>query len=103
MPVKFESPGFLVVLLLAVVAGVGLVIQHRERRRAIDEFASADLQPWMVPVRSANRRLAVGGSLVLAAVLLLVAAARPSRAVDVPFELSTVVVALDASRSMGAR
>jgi Ca-activated chloride channel family protein len=100
---RFESPGYFGMLAIAVAGVIGLLLAQRTRRRAASTFASSEMQRWLVPTEARRRRLVVGGGLVAVIVLLTLGAARPSRAVDVPFELSSVIVSLDVSRSMAAR
>src|SRR5262249_14523685 len=91
-------------LLVVVVAAVVVArVVDRHRVRALAQFTNPALLPWIAPGLPAWRRVAtlVGVMLTLAAIVL--ATARPARSVAVPVKSATEVVAVDPSRSMGAK
>jgi Ca-activated chloride channel homolog len=98
----FAAPGFLALLLVAGAAVGGLVVIGRRRRDAADSFARTEMRPWVMPVPGSTRGVIVGAGLVVVVVLLSVGAARPNRIVDVPIDVTAVIVTIDASRSMSA-
>jgi Ca-activated chloride channel family protein len=100
--VRLESPQYLW-LLLAVGVGVALEVMFAIRSyRASTTFSSPELLPVVAPRRSGARRVITAIGLLLTLLVLVVACARPARPVQVPQDLSTVIVALDSSASMGS-
>ncbi len=103
MSVEFREATYLWLLIpVAVVAVVQLwmrAVRLRTRRR----FTSDAMLDWVAPRRPGLRTGIVAVGLVAALGLVAMAAARPARAVEIPYDLSTVIVALDTSASMGAR
>jgi Ca-activated chloride channel family protein len=65
-------------------------------------LATPALQPFVVTRHPGIRRVAVAVGVAVFLVLVVLASARPARSVEVEHGVSTVVVALDTSRSMGA-
>jgi len=100
--VSFESPHWLLALLIvpALIAGYVLL----ERRRAADaaRFANPALLPNVVDHQPGIRRYLPVAVLLLAFALLIVGVARPHASVKVPREEATVILAVDVSNSMGA-
>jgi Ca-activated chloride channel family protein len=98
----FASPAYFW-LLLAVGVGVALEVWFAVRSyRASSTFSSPELLPLVAPRRPGARRTVVAVCLLLTLLLVVIACARPARAVQVPQDLSTVIVALDSSASMGS-
>ena len=97
----FLSPDTL--WLLAVVAvGVAVPILAALRRPQVERRVTApDARPWVVPHRPGVRHGVIAAGVCLFLVLVVLASARPARSIDVRRGVSTVVVALDTSRSMG--
>jgi Ca-activated chloride channel family protein len=97
-----QSPQYLW-LLLAVGMGVALEVVFAVRSyRASTSFSSPELFPLVAPRRPGARRIVSAVGLLLTLLVLVVACARPARSVQVPQELSTVIIALDSSASMGS-
>jgi Ca-activated chloride channel family protein len=100
--VSFGSP-YLLLLLLAVPAAVGVLVwleRRRERRAAA--WASPALLPNIAARPPAWRRWLPVGLLLLGATLLLVGFARPKAGVTVGRNEATLVVVLDISGSMAS-
>jgi len=89
-------------LLLVPIAFTALYLVRQRRRRAyVVRYTDLDLIDSVAPRRPGLRRHLVAGVYVAAIVLLVVAAARPALATEVPNE-PTVVLAFDTSLSMEA-
>ena len=89
-------------LLLVPIAFIALYLARQRRRRAyVVRYTDLDLIDSVAPRRPGIRRHLVAGVYVAAIVLLVVAAARPALATEVPNE-PTVVLAFDTSLSMEA-
>ena len=89
-------------LLLVPIAFIALYLARQRRRRAyIVRYTDLDLIDSVAPRRPGLRRHLVAAVYVAAIVLLVVAAARPALATEVPNE-PTVVLAFDTSLSMEA-
>ena len=89
----------LVVLPLALVAYIVLALRGRRNARAA---ASKDLWPNLMPRRPGWRRHVPPVLLLMALALLLLGMARPQALLASDQKQTTVVLALDISRSMGA-
>jgi Ca-activated chloride channel homolog len=101
--VSFASPVALWSLLLVPIAAVGYVWLQRRRVRESAEFVSPALFPNVVPHVPGWRRHLPIALLLLAVTALLVGFARPHATLSERSEEATVVVAIDTSRSMGAK
>ena len=90
-------------LLLGVAALIAayFAMQSRRRRDAV-RFTNVDLLASVAPKRPGWRRHLPAAALVLALSLLVLGFARPTRAVKVPREQATVMLAIDVSASMQA-
>ena len=91
--------------LLAVVGALGLaylLVQWWGRRRYTVRFTNLDLLASVAPKRPGWRRHIPAALLLLALASMAVAMARPTRAVDVPRERATIIMAIDVSISMDA-
>ena len=99
---SFQSPGFLLVLLLMPAAAWLYVRHHRRRAVAMEQFASAPLLASVVPARPGWRRHLPWVFFALAVATLIVALARPQATVAVPVERASVVLTTDQSGSMDA-
>jgi len=96
----FARPWLLVLLVLPLVLGF-VLYKPRSRRREVVRFADAGLlkELKMNPLPLWRRRLLFSGILVSMA-LMVVASAEPQRIGAIKSSRSTVVLALDISRSM---
>ena len=93
-------PGFLILLaLVPLTAGLYLWILRRRRRYAV-RFSSLSLVRDALPRRLNLRRHLPFVLFLLALSSLAVAAARPVTIVQVPIDRTTIILALDVSRSM---
>jgi Ca-activated chloride channel homolog len=100
---SFESPLWLLSLLLVpVLVALWLWFDRRRRARAAD-FATPALVPNLVTRRPGRRRYVPLALLLLALSTMLVGVARPHAKVNVKREEATIVVAIDVSDSMRAK
>ena len=98
----FEWPLFLVVLLaVPLVLGVYLLAMRRRRKQAVS-YSSVALLRSVLPRRSRWRRHLPLGALLASLGMLGVASARPQMVEDVPTARTSIILALDVSRSMCA-
>ncbi len=88
-------------VLPALLAAAYLAVQFRRPKYAV-RFTNVELLDKVAPDRPGWRRHATALALLAALTALVAAIARPARAVEVPREEATVVLALDVSLSMGA-
>jgi Ca-activated chloride channel family protein len=100
---SFESPAFLLALLLVPIVLAGYLRIDRSRRQAAHEFAAPRMLDSVAPARPGWRRHAAMALYGLALAVLAVALARPEATVAVPEERASVVLAIDQSGSMQAR
>jgi Ca-activated chloride channel family protein len=101
--VSFQSPIYLLALLLVPLSAAVYVFADRRRRAGAARFASPVLMPSVAPAGPGFRRHLplVLYAVALAAVAL--ALARPEATVAVPEERAAVVLTTDISGSMEAR
>lgn len=98
----FLSPLWLLILLpVAALAVAYLVLQRRRQRYAV-RFASLPMLDKVVPRRPGWRRHLPATLVVVALTCLGLAAARPELSLRVPYDRTTVMVAIDTSGSMAA-
>jgi Ca-activated chloride channel homolog len=99
----FQWP--LALLGLAAIPVLVVLVVRRERGRAerVAPFANPALLPNLVPSPPGRRRWVPTVVLFLALTVLVLGIARPHATVTVAREDATVVLAIDTSRSMGAR
>jgi Ca-activated chloride channel homolog len=100
--VTFRWPFLLWGLVLLVPALLAYVLLQRARAKAASRFVSPHLMPNLVPAQPGWRRHVPALFYVLGLACLLVAMARPQTALSIPRDRATVVLAMDASRSMEA-
>ena len=97
---SFGSPlGLLALLVVPVGAALYVAARHRRRRHALRFPAVATLAGVLPGVKPWRRRVPLA-LLALAAVALAVALAKPQRSVAVAVDNASVVLVMDASRSM---
>src|SRR5438105_1336127 len=94
---------FLLPLLLVplVLLGVYLWSLRRKRKQAVT-YSSVALLRSVIPARSKWRRHLPVGLLLASLAVLAIASARPQVTSDVPIARTSIVLALDVSRSMCA-
>ncbi len=98
----FLAPGRLWLLALpALLAAAYVAFQFRRPRYAV-RFTNVELLDKVAPDRPGWRRHVPALVLLAALGALVLSVARPARAVEVPREEATVILALDVSLSMGA-
>jgi Ca-activated chloride channel family protein len=101
--VSFQSPVYLLALLLVPAAVAVYVLADRRRRAGVSRFASPVLMPSVAPTGPGIRRHLPLALYVVALAAVAVALARPEATVAVPEERAAVVLATDISGSMEAR
>lgn len=93
-------PGFLLLLgLVPLLTGLYLWISRRQRRYAL-RFSSLSLVRQALPKQSRLRRYLPMALFLAALSSLVIALSRPVATVDVPAGKSTIILAIDVSRSM---
>ncbi|MQA06839.1 MAG: VWA domain-containing protein [Streptosporangiales bacterium] len=98
---KFKWPAVLWLGILGVVALVVLyILLQRRRNRFAVRFTNVKLLDKVAPRRPSWRKHLPALAFVLTLLVVIVAAARPAYAVQVPRERATVVLAMDISPSM---
>ena len=98
---QFLAPERFALLLVPLAFAALYVVRQRRRRAYVVRFTDPDLIDAVAPRRPGLRRHLVAGVSIASIVLLVVAAARPALATEVPNE-PTVVLAFDTSLSMEA-
>ncbi len=99
---SFAAPHRLWLLVLAAGCVVAYLAVQRRRQRDAGRFASPALLPLLVPRRVGWWRHLVAAVFATGLVLATVGAAQPTIPGEVEREQATIVVAIDASDSMGA-
>jgi Ca-activated chloride channel family protein len=97
---SFRWPELLWVLLLVPVALLLWARGERRRRRRAGTFGNPALMPNVLTAHPSWRRLLPVAFYLLAATVLLAALARPEATAQVPRDRATVMLVMDASRSM---
>ncbi len=97
----FLAPERFALIVVPLVLALLYVLRQRRRRAYVVRYTDLDLIDTVAPRRPGLRRHVVAGVYVMAAALLVIAAARPALATEVPNE-PTVILAFDTSISMEA-
>jgi Ca-activated chloride channel homolog len=100
--VSFEAPVFLLSLLLVPALAAALEYSRRRSRRYAVRFPGVPALAAIAPAASNIRRYLPLGLFLLALAAAATALARPQTSVAVPVERASVVLVMDASRSMQA-
>jgi Ca-activated chloride channel family protein len=99
---NFLSPNYLWLLVgVAAFAGVYVAVQLR-RRSYVTRFTNVELLGSVAPRRPGWRRHLTFALLLIGLAVLSIGVARPAKAVKVPRENATVMLAIDVSLSMEA-
>ena len=99
---SFAAPHRLWLLVLAAAGVVAYVVVQVRRRRDAGRFASPALLPLLVPRRPGWWRHLIALVFAAGLVLATVGAAQPTIPGEVERKQATIIVAIDASDSMGA-
>ncbi|MFO7679745.1 MAG: VWA domain-containing protein [Chloroflexota bacterium] len=99
---SFLSPWFLLLLLLIPLLITAYVWMLRRRRKFAVRYSSLSLIREALPKRSRWRQHAPFALFVLALTGMITAVSRPAALVEVPLSRTTIILALDVSRSMCA-
>ncbi|MFN2143232.1 MAG: VWA domain-containing protein [Candidatus Promineifilaceae bacterium] len=91
----------LLLLLIPLIVGIYIWILRRKRRFAV-RYSSLSLIREALPKRSRWRQHVPFALFLLALAMLIVSLARPAAAIEVPLSRTTIILALDVSRSMCA-
>jgi Ca-activated chloride channel family protein len=100
--VSFAAPLVLLALLVVPALAAWYVIEQQRRARASEAFATTRLRPSVAPNKPGWRRHLPYALMALALAALIVAVAKPQRAVSEPVKGATVMFANDVSNSMKA-
>jgi len=99
---SFQSPLWLVALVVVPLLVVGYVLHERRRVSSAEQFTNPGLLPNLVDAKPGWRRHLPLTVLLVALAAMIVGVARPHATVSVPREEATVMLAIDASLSMQA-
>jgi Ca-activated chloride channel family protein len=102
IPKHFLAANWLWLFAGVAVLVLAYVLIQLQRKKYVARFSNVELLGSIAPRRPGWRRHLTFALLLLALVSLTFGLARPSRAVNVPRERATVVVAIDVSLSMEA-
>lgn len=100
---SFAAPLVLLGLIALPAVAALYVNEQRRRSRAMSAFVSPALLESVAPRRPGWRRHAPYALLALGLIALIVAAAKPQRAIVLPIKGATVMLVNDSSASMTAR
>jgi Ca-activated chloride channel family protein len=98
--VHFNSPLWLVVLLLVAALLIGYIVIQLRRTRYVVRFSNVALLASVAPKRSGWPRHVAFGLLLGSLALLTVGAAQPTATTRIPRDQATIMLALDVSPSM---
>lgn len=102
LPLNFQWPWFLILLILIPLIIAAYVWVLRQRRRYAIRYSSLSLIRAGLPERSRWRRHLPLAFFLVGLTSLVLALARPMTVVAVPYSRATVILALDVSGSMCA-
>ena len=97
----FLAPERLALVVVPLILLGLYVVRQRRRKAYVVRFTDPDLLAAVAPKRPGLRRHAVAATYLVASLLLVIAAARPATATEIPNE-PVVVLAFDTSLSMEA-
>ena len=97
---SFQSPALLVLLVVIPLLAMAYAGWERRRERAAGSFAAPHMRPNVAPVPPGWRRHLPVALLLVALAALLVGLARPARTRVVTVTGGTIVLVMDASKSM---
>ncbi len=100
---NFLFPLGLLVLIPVAVLAIGYLATLRRKQRYAVRYAALPLLDKVIPERPRWRRHVPAALLLGTLGLAGLAAARPEMPIRVPYERAAIIVAIDASESMGAR
>ncbi len=100
---SFDRPWALIALVAVPLAVIAWRVLEQRRVAEGERFASASLLPALVQRAPGRLRLIPSALLLLGLTALVVGMAKPHATLTVPRRDATVVLAIDVSRSMGAK
>jgi Ca-activated chloride channel homolog len=98
--VDFLWPGFLLLLGLIPLSIIGFVLAQRRRRKFVVRYSSLSLIRAAQPQQSRLRKYVPPALFIGALSCLALAMSRPVSIVNVPSDRTTIILAIDVSRSM---
>jgi Ca-activated chloride channel family protein len=99
---NFLWPGFLPILIVIPLIVLIYIWLLRRKRKFVVQYSSLSLIREAIPKRSRWRQHLPFVFFLIGAASLITAVARPALAVEVPLSRTTIILALDVSRSMCA-
>ena len=99
---KFNSPGWLLLLLVVVALAACYVLLQLRRKKYVARFSNVALLASVAPRRPGWRRHLTFALLLAGLAVLSVGVARPTASVKVPRDRASVMLAIDVSESMQA-
>ncbi len=98
----FLSPAWLLLLVVVAALAAVYVVMQLRRKQYVARFSNVELLGSVAPRRPGWRRHLTFALLLISLTVLSVGIAKPSKAVQVPRENATVMLAIDVSLSMKA-
>jgi Ca-activated chloride channel family protein len=98
----FLAPAYLLLLILVAALGLLYAVLQLRRKQYVARFSNVALLGSVAPRRPGWRRHLTFALLLIALAVLSIGVAKPSKAVKVPRENATVMLAIDVSLSMKA-
>jgi Ca-activated chloride channel family protein len=99
---SFESPQWLLLLIVVAALAAGYVVLQLRRKKYVARFSNVALLASVAPRRPGWRRHLTFALLLIALAVLSVGVAHPNGTVKVPRDRATVMLAIDVSLSMEA-